>query len=68
MFSANLHSAQFLIRRKRSWRDGFDAVLFQSSAKKEKYRKMQALLQHWHVLLSVLSHCHLNSTLISAEV
>lgn len=73
VFSANLHSAQFLIRRKRSWRDGFDAVLFQSSAKKEKYRKMQALLQHWHVfalcLVSLPSqlHTHISRSLMNLD-
>lgn len=58
-----LHSAQFLIRRKCSWRDGFDAVLFQSSAKRE-IQKMQALLQHWHIFalcfVSLPSQIHMS--------
>ncbi len=39
MFSANLHSAQFLIRRKRSWRDGFDAVFSSRLRKKRNTEK-----------------------------
>ncbi len=52
VFSAILHSAQFLMRRKRSWRDGFDAVLFQSSAKRE-------IQKHAGVIVTLTCFCSL---------